>query len=151
MWYYSPTKNQLIYQVRGNTYDFWLSGQYWKYFYSIPCALFPQKWCAPSEFFVLISHCSTQIWRIRYGGSWSIYFLHYTILRPSWNLVGPLLKINGVNGWMCCQITTPGRSIQKPLQHQTFAIEKFRDSIETTRSYPGDKNISFSKKKKSLK
>ena len=31
MWYYSPTKNKLIYQVRANTYDFWLSGQYGKY------------------------------------------------------------------------------------------------------------------------
>ena len=38
--------------------------------------LFPQKWCVAPEFLVLISsHCSTQIWRIRYGGSWSIYFL----------------------------------------------------------------------------
>ena len=33
---------------------------------------------------------------------------------------------------MCCQRTTPGRSIQKSLQHQTFAKEKFRDSIVTT-------------------
>ena len=31
MWYYSPTKNKLIYQVIANTYDFWLSGQYGKY------------------------------------------------------------------------------------------------------------------------
>ena len=31
MWYYSPTKNKLIYQVRANTFDFWLSGQYGKY------------------------------------------------------------------------------------------------------------------------
>ena len=39
-------------------------------------ALFPHKWCVAPEFFVLISsHCSTQIWRMRYGGSWSIYFL----------------------------------------------------------------------------
>ena len=44
---------------------------------------------------------------------------------------------------MCCQITTPGRSIKKPRQHQTFAIEKFRDLIVTTRSCPGDKNISL--------
>ena len=44
--------------------------------YSTPWALFPQKWCVAPEFFVLISsHCSTQIWRIRYGGSCSIYFL----------------------------------------------------------------------------
>ena len=28
MWYYSPTKDKLIYQVRVNTYDFGLSGQY---------------------------------------------------------------------------------------------------------------------------
>ena len=31
MWYYSPTKNKLIYQVKANTYDFWLSGQFGKY------------------------------------------------------------------------------------------------------------------------
>ena len=30
-WYYSPSKNKLIYQVRANTNDFWLSGQYGKY------------------------------------------------------------------------------------------------------------------------
>ena len=47
------------------------------YFYSTPWALFPQKWCVALEFLVLISsHCSTQIWRMRNGGSWSIYFLH---------------------------------------------------------------------------
>ena len=35
-----------------------------------------KKWCVAPEYFVLISfHCSTQIWRMRYGGSWSIYFL----------------------------------------------------------------------------
>jgi len=58
----------------------WLFGQYEKYnsniFFFHPWALFPQKLCVAPEFFVLISsHCSTQIWRIRYGGSWSIYFL----------------------------------------------------------------------------
>ena len=43
---------------------------------STPWALFHQKWCVAPDFFVLISsHCSTQIWRMRYGGSWSIYFL----------------------------------------------------------------------------
>ena len=50
MWYYSPTKNKLIYQVRANTYEFWLSGRYGKYnsiiySYSLPWDLFPQKWC----------------------------------------------------------------------------------------------------------
>ena len=46
------------------------------YSYSTPWALFPQKWCFAPEFYVLISsHCSTQIWRIRYGGSWFLYFL----------------------------------------------------------------------------
>ena len=44
-----------------------------RYFYSTSWGLFPQKLCDPPEFFVLISsHCSTQIWHIRYGGSWSI-------------------------------------------------------------------------------
>ena len=83
MWFYSPTKNKLIYQFRANIYDFWLSGQYGKYNRNIflfhplgPFPLFPQKWCVAPEFFVLISsHCSTQIWRIRYGGSWPLYFL----------------------------------------------------------------------------
>ena len=46
------------------------------YSYSTPWVLIPQKWCVAPEFFVLISsHCSTQIWRKGYGGSWSIYFL----------------------------------------------------------------------------
>ena len=82
MWYYSPTKDKLIYQVRTNTGAnyFWLSGQCGKYnrlySYSTPRALFPQKWCVAPEFFILISsHSSTQIWRMRYGGSWSINFL----------------------------------------------------------------------------
>ena len=54
---------------------------------------------------------------------------------------------------MCCNITTNGRLIQNPytVQHQTFAIEKFRDSILTTRSCPGDKNISFLNLYKSLR
>ena len=51
------------------------------YSYSTPLALFPQKWYVAPEFFVLISsHCCTQIWRKRYGGSWSIYFLGKTML-----------------------------------------------------------------------
>ena len=47
MWYYSPTKNKLIYQVWANTHDFWLSGQYGKYNSNIflihPLGLFPSK------------------------------------------------------------------------------------------------------------
>ena len=47
MWYYSSTKNKLIYQVRANTYDFWLSGQYGKYNSNIflfhPLGPFPSK------------------------------------------------------------------------------------------------------------
>ena len=51
------------------------------YSYSIPWALFPKKLCVAPEFFVLISsHCSTQIWRMRYGGSSSIYFLDVSIV-----------------------------------------------------------------------
>ena len=45
--YYSPTKNKLIYQVRVNTYDFWISGQYEKYNNNIflfhPMGPFPSK------------------------------------------------------------------------------------------------------------
>ena len=40
---------------------------------------------------------------------------------------------------MCWQITILGRSQYKPIQHQIFAIEKFRDLIVTTQSCPGDK------------
>jgi len=47
MWYYSPTKSKLIYQVRANTYDFWLSGRYRKYnsiiFLFNPLGSFPSK------------------------------------------------------------------------------------------------------------
>ena len=47
IWYYSPTKNKLIYQVRANTYEFWLSGQYGKYNSNIflfhPMGPFPSK------------------------------------------------------------------------------------------------------------
>ena len=51
------------------------------YSYSTPWARVPQKWCVAPEFFVLISyHCNTRIWRMRYGGSWSIYFLVVYIL-----------------------------------------------------------------------
>ena len=86
VWYYSPTKNKLIYQVRANTYNFWLSGQYGKYNSNIflfhPLGPFlSKKWCAAPEFFVWISsHCSTQIWLMSYGSSWSIYFLLLTII-----------------------------------------------------------------------
>ena len=46
------------------------------YSYSTPWACSPQKWCVAPEFFVVISsHYSTQIWRMKYGGSWFIYFL----------------------------------------------------------------------------
>ena len=54
MWYYSPTRNKLIYQVRANTYDFWLSCQYGKYHSNIflfhPLGPFPQKWCVAHLF-----------------------------------------------------------------------------------------------------
>ena len=47
MWYYCPTKNKLIHQVKANTYDFWLSGQYGKYNSNIflfhPLGPFPSK------------------------------------------------------------------------------------------------------------
>ena len=47
MWYYRRTKNKLIYQVRANTYDFWLPGHYGKYNSNIflfhPLGPFPSK------------------------------------------------------------------------------------------------------------
>ena len=77
------TINKLIYQVRANTiFGFLVNMEHTIaiYSYSTPWALFPQKWCVAPEFFVLISsHCSTQIWRMRYGGPWSIYFLGFDI------------------------------------------------------------------------
>ena len=80
-------------------------------------------------------------------------FLHSTILRPkkplgSWNLVNPLLSVN--EAWMdeCAARLQPLVDQYKTQTiHQTFAIEKFRDLIVTTRSCPGDKKISFKKKK----
>ena len=75
-------------------------------------------------------------------------FLHSIILRPkkplgSWNLVNPLLSMN--EAWMdeCAARLQPLVDQYKPRQHQTFAIEKFRDLIVTTRSCPGDKKKSL--------
>ena len=69
MWYYSPKKNKLIYQVRANTNDFWLSGQYGKYNSNIFLLLgpFPSKMMrtAPELYVFISSHCSTPIWRMR--------------------------------------------------------------------------------------
>ena len=77
-------------------------------------------------------------------------FLHSIILRPkkllgSWNLANPLLSMN--EGWIdeYAARLQPLVNQYKPKQHQTFAIEKFRDLIVTTRSCPGDKNIFFTK------
>ena len=72
-----------------------------------------------------------QAWRVcgcQLIGTWNYPIRAYL---DSWNLVSPLYRING---WMCWQITTPGKwqTNTKPLQHQTFAKEKFRDSIVTT-------------------
>ena len=64
-------------------------------------------------------------------------FLHSIILRPkkplgSWNLVNPLLSMN--KAWMdeCAARLQTLVDQYKPIQHQTFAIEKFRDLIVTT-------------------
>ena len=71
-------------------------------------------------------------------------FLHSIILRPkkplgSWNLVKPLLSMN--EAWIdeYAARLQPLVNQYKPIQHQTFAIEKFRDLIVTTRSCPKDK------------
>ena len=79
-------------------------------------------------------------------------FLHSTILRPkkplgSWNLVNPLLSMN--EAWMdeCAARLQPLVDQYKTQTiHQTFAIEKFRDLIVTTRSCPRDKKNLFLKK-----
>ena len=79
-WFYSPTKNKSKYQVRPNTYDFRLSGQYGKYNINIflfhPLGPFLSKmlhypWILCFDLLPL----QYTYWRIRYGGSWSIYFL----------------------------------------------------------------------------
>ena len=85
MWYYSPTKNKLIYQVRANTYDFWLSGQYGKYnsniflFHPLDPFLSKMMRCPWTLCFDLLPLQYTDLthhaW-CRYGGSWSIYFLN---------------------------------------------------------------------------
>ena len=69
-------------------------------------------------------------------------FLHSIILRPnkplgSWNLVSPLLRIN--EAW-----TDECASRLQPLQHQTFAIEKFRELIVTALSSWGQKHLFMS-------
>ena len=100
MWYYSPTKNKLIYKVRTNTYDFWHSGQYGKYNSNIFLfhPLGPLMFCGAPEFLALISsHCSTQIGRISYGDSWSIYFLGVTSRGP---LFKPLMVVWTRQGWI---------------------------------------------------
>ena len=45
----------------------------------------------------------------------------------------------------CAARLQPQVDQEKPIQHQTFAIEKFQDLIVTTRSCPGDKNSSLKK------
>ena len=64
-------------EVEGKGLQLW-SGQYGNtiaiYSFSTPWFFSLKKWCVAHEFFVLISsHCSTQIWRMKYDGSWSIY------------------------------------------------------------------------------
>ena len=61
----------------------------------------------------------------------------------SWNLVNPLLRMNQVRMDECAARLQPLVDQYKPIQHQTFAIEKIRDFIVTTRSCPGDKQITF--------
>ena len=64
-------------------------------------------------------------------------FLHSIIFRPkkpfgSWNLANLLLSMN--EGWIdeCAARLQPLADQYKPIQHQAFAIEKFRDLIVTT-------------------
>ena len=74
MWFYSPTKNKLIYQFRANIYDFWLSGQYGKYNRNIflfhPLGPFPSKRmrCPWILYFDLLplqyTDFTHQIWRV---------------------------------------------------------------------------------------
>ena len=67
--------------------------------------------------------------------------LYFSQAKPlgSWNLVNPLFSIN--EAWMdeCAARIQPLVDQYKHRQHQTFAIEKFRDLLVTTRSCPGDK------------
>ena len=78
-------------------------------------------------------------------------FLHSIILRPkkplgSWNLVNPLLSVN--EAWMDeCAVRLQLLVDQyKLIQHQIFAIEKFRYLIVTFRSCPGVKKIFLKKR-----
>ena len=50
-----------------------------------------------------------------------------------------------VDGWMCCQITTPGRSILKPKQHQTYSIEKVPRFVRNNPIMSWGHKISFKK------
>ena len=78
--WFDITVQQKIYIICANAFR--LSGQYGKHNSNIflfhPLGPFPSKmmrcpWILCFD--LLPPHCSTQIWRIRYGGSWSIYFL----------------------------------------------------------------------------
>ena len=55
-----------------------------------------------------------------------------------------LNKKETLSGWIQAARLQPlVEQYKKPTQHQTFAIEKFRDLIVITRSCPGDKKISL--------
>ena len=96
MWYSSPSKkNKLIYQVRANTYVFWLSGQYGKFNSNIflfhPLGPFPSKnmrcpWILCFDLLLLqYTDLTHEIWRflvyIFLGGPkiYSIFFLKICI------------------------------------------------------------------------
>jgi len=58
----------------------------------------------------------------------ALYILRPMKLLGSWNIVSSVLSKN--EGWMdeCAARLQPWRINTKPLQHQTFAIEKLSDS-----------------------
>ena len=79
---YSPTKNKLIYQIRANTYAFWLSDQYGKYISNIflfhPFSPSPQKclWILCFDLLPLqYTNLTHEIWR----------FLVYIFLDPGYS------------------------------------------------------------------
>ena len=83
------------------------------------------------------SKISEELLHSIFSGLWRIL--------ASWILVNPLLSMN--EAWMdeCAARLQPLVDQYKPIQHQTFTIEKFRDLIVTFRSCPGDKEISIKK------
>ena len=144
MWYSSPSKkNKLIYQVRANTYVFWLSGQYGKFNSNIflfhPLGPFPSKnmrcpWILCFDLLLLqYTDLTHEIWRflvyIFLGGPkiYSIFFLKICIEKKMFNFSD--LRLGSItwkiSPWKSCQVQVLGRNqnLQIGIQNLEFRIQ----------------------------